>query len=303
MNEIATHDRIDRDRDHPEIASPSLPVPDGRSHPRHARRRLRHRHQERDLQRAAVSRAFSGQPGISRRADDRGHGADRRRDLHALDRLRKAEGAVVYFLTIDKAKFRKPVIPGDTIEYHMTKIAQAQEPCGGIRGEAKVAGEVVAEAEVGAMIATRKPDGIDRSTARVAAGAAIGAGAVIGPYCVIGPDVVIGEGCRLVAHVHVTGHTTIGPRTVVYPFASLGTPPQSCQISWRPDAGSPSDADCDIRENVTINTRHRGRSRHHRDRRPLFSDGGSHVAHDCKVGNHVTFANNAVHRRPCQRRR
>ena len=33
-------------------------------------------------------------------------------------------GRVVYFLTIDKAKFRKPVIPGDTIEYHMTKIAK-----------------------------------------------------------------------------------------------------------------------------------------------------------------------------------
>jgi len=30
----------------------------------------------------------------------------------------------VFFMTIDKAKFRKPVIPGDTIEYHMTRIAQ-----------------------------------------------------------------------------------------------------------------------------------------------------------------------------------
>ena len=37
----------------------------------------------------------------------------------------------VYFMTIDKAKFRKPVIPGDTIEYHMTKIASAGT-CGGI---------------------------------------------------------------------------------------------------------------------------------------------------------------------------
>ena len=58
----------------------------------------------------------------------------------------------VYFLTIDKAKFRKPVVPGDTIEYHMTKIASKQNMWW-FRGEAKVAGKLVAEAEVGAMIA------------------------------------------------------------------------------------------------------------------------------------------------------
>ena len=58
----------------------------------------------------------------------------------------------VYFLTVDKAKFRKPVVPGDTIEYHMTKIA-SRKAMWWFRGEAKVAGRLVAEAEVGAMIA------------------------------------------------------------------------------------------------------------------------------------------------------
>ena len=58
----------------------------------------------------------------------------------------------VYFLTVDKAKFRKPVLPGDTIEYHMTKIA-SRKAMWWFRGEAKVAGKLVAEAEVGAMIA------------------------------------------------------------------------------------------------------------------------------------------------------
>ncbi len=57
----------------------------------------------------------------------------------------------VFFLTIDKAKFRKPVVPGDTIEYHMNKIAQ-RRTMWWYRGEAKVAGQIVAEAEVGAMI-------------------------------------------------------------------------------------------------------------------------------------------------------
>jgi 3-hydroxyacyl-[acyl-carrier-protein] dehydratase len=57
----------------------------------------------------------------------------------------------VYFLTIDKCKFRKPVVPGDVIEYHMTKKAQ-RKTMWWFHGEAKVAGELVAEAELGAML-------------------------------------------------------------------------------------------------------------------------------------------------------
>ena len=49
----------------------------------------------------------------------------------------------------------------------------------------------------------------------------------IGPYCLVGPHVELASGVRLIAHVNVTGVTTIGEGTVVYPFASLGTPPQS----------------------------------------------------------------------------
>jgi 3-hydroxyacyl-[acyl-carrier-protein] dehydratase len=59
---------------------------------------------------------------------------------------------LVYFMTIDKAKFRKPVIPGDTIEYHVTKLVRRRN-IWWYRAEAKVAGTLVAEAEIGAMIA------------------------------------------------------------------------------------------------------------------------------------------------------
>jgi 3-hydroxyacyl-[acyl-carrier-protein] dehydratase len=61
---------------------------------------------------------------------------------------------LVYFLTIDKARFRKPVVPGDRVEYHMTKINRRKKMWW-FRGEAKVAGELVAEAEVGAIIADK----------------------------------------------------------------------------------------------------------------------------------------------------
>lgn len=66
-------------------------------------------------------------------------------------RARTAKPSLVYFLTIDKAKFRKPAVPGDTIEYHMTKLSQRKNMWW-YRGEARVAGTVVAAAEVGAMI-------------------------------------------------------------------------------------------------------------------------------------------------------
>jgi UDP-N-acetylglucosamine acyltransferase len=69
------------------------------------------------------------------------------------------------------------------------------------------------------------------ASARVADGALVGDGVDIGPYCLVGPDVELKDGVRLIAHVNVTGATRIGEATVVYPFASLGTPPQS--VRWR----------------------------------------------------------------------
>lgn len=62
-----------------------------------------------------------------------------------------AKPNLVYFLTIDKAKFRKPAGPGDTIEYHMRKLSRRRNMWW-FKGEAKVAGNLIAEAELGAML-------------------------------------------------------------------------------------------------------------------------------------------------------
>ena len=130
-------------------------------------------------------------------------------------------------------------------------------------------------------------------TARVADGARIGEGVEIGPYCVVGPHVELGAGVRLVAHVHVTGATAIGEGTIVYPFASLGTPPQSVHYrggATRLVVGSR----CELREGVTMNIgTEDGGGLTTVGERCLFMV-GSHVGHDCQVGNSVMFANNAV---------
>lgn len=70
--------------------------------------------------------------------------------VHSLGESYKPQ--LVYFLGINNAKFRKPVVPGDTVHYHVRKI-RSRGRTWRFYGEAKVNGQVVAEAEVSAMIA------------------------------------------------------------------------------------------------------------------------------------------------------
>ena len=73
------------------------------------------------------------------------------------------------------------------------------------------------------------------ATAIVDERAKIGDGAEIGPYCTIGPNVALGRGVILVSHVVVTGRTTIGEETRVFPFASLGSEPQDLKFKGEED--------------------------------------------------------------------
>jgi len=61
------------------------------------------------------------------------------------------EPSLVFFMSIDKAKFRRPVFPGDTVHYHVKKI-RSRGRVWRFGCEAKVNGQLVAEAEIGAMI-------------------------------------------------------------------------------------------------------------------------------------------------------
>jgi UDP-N-acetylglucosamine acyltransferase len=127
-------------------------------------------------------------------------------------------------------------------------------------------------------------------TARVDKGARVGTDVEIGPYCVVGPEVTLADGCRLVAQVYVAGRASIGPRTVVWPFAALGTPPQS--VHYKGEASRlVIGADCVIREGVTMSTGTAGGRMETRvgDRCMLMAN--VHVAHDCTVGSDVIFAN------------
>ncbi|MFG1479341.1 acyl-ACP--UDP-N-acetylglucosamine O-acyltransferase [Xanthobacter sp. V4C-4] len=130
-------------------------------------------------------------------------------------------------------------------------------------------------------------------TARVENLAGLADDVEIGPYCIVGPHVALGAGVRLHAHVNIQGDTTVGARTQVYPFASLGTPPQSVHYKGertRLEIGS----DCLIREHATANIGTAGGRGVTRIGNQVMMMTGSHVGHDCTVDDNVIFANNAV---------
>ena len=127
-------------------------------------------------------------------------------------------------------------------------------------------------------------------TARVDKNAAIGKNVTIGPYCIIGPKFTIGDDCRLVGHVVIEGRTNIGARTVISPFASLGSPPQSVHYRGE-DTALVVGSDCVIRESVTMNIATAGGKGVTKIGDHCFFMAYSHVGHDSVVGNHVVFAN------------
>jgi UDP-N-acetylglucosamine acyltransferase len=130
-------------------------------------------------------------------------------------------------------------------------------------------------------------------TAIVAATAVFADDVQVGPYSIIGDDVEIGPGCRIDSHVVINGPTRIGSNNHIYQFASIGDDPQDKKYAnelTRLEIGNGNT----IREFCTIS-------------RGTVQDAGVtvigddnwimayvHVAHDCNIGSHTIFANNAT---------
>lgn len=131
------------------------------------------------------------------------------------------------------------------------------------------------------------------STAVIEDGAKLGADVEVGPYCYIGSRVTLHDGVILKPHVVVDGQTTIGEKTRVYSFSSLGQGPQ---VKGHDDETTTLVIGCnnEIREHVTMHSGSKDGSR-----QTIIGDNnmfmvGAHIAHDCIVGDNATFANNAT---------
>lgn len=130
-------------------------------------------------------------------------------------------------------------------------------------------------------------------TARVENPAGLADDVEIGPYAIIGPDVVLEAGVKVHGLVNIQGVTTIGARTQVFSFASLGTPPQSVHYKGERTELTIG-SDCVIREHATASIGTAGGGGVTRIGNGVMMMTGSHVGHDCTVGDQVIFANNAV---------
>jgi UDP-N-acetylglucosamine acyltransferase len=130
-------------------------------------------------------------------------------------------------------------------------------------------------------------------TAIVAPGAQLAADVEIGPWCTVGPDVVLEAGVRLISHVVVDGHTVIGEGAVIYPFCTVGLPPQDMKYRGEPTE-TVIGARTQLREHCTV---HRGTvtgSGLTRVGTDCLLMAVVHIAHDCALGNGVIVANNVV---------
>jgi UDP-N-acetylglucosamine acyltransferase len=124
-------------------------------------------------------------------------------------------------------------------------------------------------------------------------GAVLGAGVEIGPFCRVGPRVVLGEGVRLRSHVSVTGLTRVGPRCDLYPGVALGGKGQIRGNDFE-DGRLEIGPDCVLREMVSMHAGSRKGGGITRVGAKGYFMANSHVGHDCRVGDGVTFANSVA---------
>jgi UDP-N-acetylglucosamine acyltransferase len=191
---------------------------------------------------------------------------------------------------VDKAKFRRQVVPGDRVRLEVT-LGRRRSRLARARGVAYVGQQVVAEAEL-LLALTGHAAAIDPS-AIVHEGAVVGEGTVVEPFAIIGRHVRIGRNCRIGASAILDGWTEIGDGNQVYPLTSLGLAPQDLKYRGEPTRLVIGN-DNIFREFVTV---HRG------------TEGGggvtaigdrnlfmayAHVAHDCAVGSDTIFGNGAT---------
>lgn len=130
-------------------------------------------------------------------------------------------------------------------------------------------------------------------TAIIHPGAKLGAGVEVGAYSIIGEHVEIGANTWVGPHVVIEGRTRIGADNRIFQFSSIGAVPQDKKYANEPTRLEIGDRNT-IREFCTFNcgtAQDMGVTR-------LGSDNWVmayvHIAHDCQVGNHTIFANNAT---------
>ena len=131
------------------------------------------------------------------------------------------------------------------------------------------------------------------TSAIVSPQARLGKGCLVGPYVTIGDKVELGDGVRIDSHCVIDGHTRVGDETHIYPFVSIGLPPQDLKFTGEETETQIGRRNC-IREFVTIHRGTKGGGGVTKTGDDCFFMAQAHIAHDCLIGNSVIMANAAT---------
>ena len=137
------------------------------------------------------------------------------------------------------------------------------------------------------------PSAFVHPSAVVEEGAVIGANCTIGPFCTVGPKVTLAPGVHLKSHCVVTGRTSIGDDSVIFPFAVVGEVPQDLKFTGE-DTELVIGKRNRIREGATLNLGTAAGGGVTRVGDDCLFMTGAHVAHDCHVGDRVIVVNQSA---------
>ena len=115
----------------------------------------------------------------------------------------------------------------------------------------------------------------------------------VGPFCMIGAGARLGRGTRLLNNVTLMGNVTMGADNVVFPNVVIGADPQDVSYRGSDTRVEIGDANT-FREGVTVNRASEKEDGVTRIGSHNFLMGNCHVAHDCKLGNHILIANGTL---------
>jgi len=221
------------------------------------------------------------------------------------------EGKLAYFGGMDRVRFRKPVLPGDTLVTDVELVA-AKSNIGKVRAVARVDGDVACEGEFMFALVARdrrreSNDGaVDKTkleadvkaggnkteihpTALIDQSAEIGQGVSIGAYSIVGGNVQIGDGTRIDPHVVIESNVSMCKECMVLAGSVIGGAPQDKKFHGEDSFVRIGDNNI-IREYVTI---HRASGD---GEATVLGEGNMlmaycHVGHNCKLGDNITMAN------------
>src|SRR6266852_1938695 len=174
---------------------------------------------------------------------------------------------LLYFVAVDDARFRRPVVPGDQLRVEMKVLSWRGDFCK-LEGKATVDGQLAAEAN-------------------------LGEGVKIGAFAIVGEEVELGDGCVVHAHAVVQGPSKFGKNNVFHPFCLIGGDPQDYTYCGERVELVVGEGNI-FREYVTVSrgTQKGGGKTSLGD--DNFFLAYSHVGHDCRVGSHTLFVNGAT---------